>query len=420
MLLDGQLYRGAHGFGAEIGHFTVERDGPMCACGERGHWEAIASGTALGRMARELVAQGGGAAILAAAGGDASAVTGVHVEAAARAGDADARALLVQYADNVALGLAGLANMLDPELHRDRGRPRRARAAAVRAVARGVRAPRRRRGLPARDPDRARAARRARRARSARRCSRAELLDVSVRVGLTLPSFVDDPEIPIAVARAAEAAGLDGVFVFDHLWRGDPPNRRPALECFALLGAVAAETSRIHVGTLVARATLRPAGHARQLLPHRAARERRSAHRGDRRRRLAEPGRERGVRARVRHDGRSRRSRCTTRCARAGAATIRCGSAVAPRRCARSSRSPTAGTVGAGRPTRFAADSRARSRGRSPRHDHVGRPRADRRRRRGRARQGRGADPCRRRARRAVRRGWPTSSASSSSGAPNG
>jgi alkanesulfonate monooxygenase SsuD/methylene tetrahydromethanopterin reductase-like flavin-dependent oxidoreductase (luciferase family) len=80
-----------------------------------------------------------------------------------------------------------------------------------------------------------------------------------VRVGLTLPSFVDDPEIPIGVARAAEDAGLDAVFVFDHLWRGEPPDRRPALECFALLGAVAAETSRIRVGTLVARATLRPA-----------------------------------------------------------------------------------------------------------------------------------------------------------------
>ncbi len=82
---------------------------------------------------------------------------------------------------------------------------------------------------------------------------------MSVRVGLTLPSFVDDPETPITVARAAEAAGLDAVFVFDHLWRGDPPDRRPALECFALLGAVAAETTRMQVGTLVARATLRPA-----------------------------------------------------------------------------------------------------------------------------------------------------------------
>jgi len=116
LLLGGKLYRGARGFGAEIGHMTVERGGPLCACGEYGHWEAIASGTALGRMARELVSQGGGAKILAAAGNDRDAVAGAHVEEAARAGDADAIALMARYADNVALGLAGLANVLDPEL----------------------------------------------------------------------------------------------------------------------------------------------------------------------------------------------------------------------------------------------------------------------------------------------------------------
>ena len=115
MLLGGRMYRGAHNFGAEIGHFTVDRDGPMCACGERGHWEAIASGTALGRLARELIAAGGGAAIVAAAGGDGSAVSGIHVGIAAGRGDGDALAVLAQYADNVALGLAGLANILDPQ-----------------------------------------------------------------------------------------------------------------------------------------------------------------------------------------------------------------------------------------------------------------------------------------------------------------
>ena len=78
------------------------------------------------------------------------------------------------------------------------------------------------------------------------------------RLGLCLPSFVEDPAIPLAVARAAEDAGLDGVFVYDHVWREVPPPRRPALECFTLLGAVAMETSHIHVGTLVARASLRP------------------------------------------------------------------------------------------------------------------------------------------------------------------
>lgn len=80
-----------------------------------------------------------------------------------------------------------------------------------------------------------------------------------VRVAIALPSFVYDPEVPIAVARAAEAAGLDGVFAFDHLFREGPGGRRPALDCFTLLGAVASETERVSIGPLVARVTLRHA-----------------------------------------------------------------------------------------------------------------------------------------------------------------
>jgi len=49
----GEVLRGAHGFGAEIGHFQVDPHGPLCACGQRGHWEAVASGTALGALGRE-------------------------------------------------------------------------------------------------------------------------------------------------------------------------------------------------------------------------------------------------------------------------------------------------------------------------------------------------------------------------------
>ncbi len=116
LILNGAIYRGAHGFAAEIGHFTVDRRGPMCACGERGHWEAIASGTALGRMARELVEAGGGSAILRVAGGAVTDVDGPAVAAAAVAGDSEARELLKEYADNVAVGLVALANICDPEL----------------------------------------------------------------------------------------------------------------------------------------------------------------------------------------------------------------------------------------------------------------------------------------------------------------
>lgn len=79
------------------------------------------------------------------------------------------------------------------------------------------------------------------------------------RLGLTLPSFVRDPDEVFAVVHAAEAEGVDGVFVYDHIFRVTASGEhRPALEMTALLSAVAAESRRIAVGVLVSRASLRP------------------------------------------------------------------------------------------------------------------------------------------------------------------
>jgi len=72
-----------------------------------------------------------------------------------------------------------------------------------------------------------------------------------------LPQFGEDAEACIEVARQAEAAGLDGVFVFDHLWAIGRPDR-PALHGPSLLAALATETRRLRVGTLVARVGLVP------------------------------------------------------------------------------------------------------------------------------------------------------------------
>jgi alkanesulfonate monooxygenase SsuD/methylene tetrahydromethanopterin reductase-like flavin-dependent oxidoreductase (luciferase family) len=80
-----------------------------------------------------------------------------------------------------------------------------------------------------------------------------------IRLGLTLPSFRDRPDPALAVAQAADAAGLDAVFAYDHLFRRTADGaRRPAIELLALMGAVAASTRRVAVGSLVARASLRP------------------------------------------------------------------------------------------------------------------------------------------------------------------
>lgn len=78
-----------------------------------------------------------------------------------------------------------------------------------------------------------------------------------MRVGITLPQFHDDAEPAFDAARRAEDAGLDGVFVFDHLWPIGRPDR-PALHGPTLLGALAAETGSVAVGTLVARVGLVP------------------------------------------------------------------------------------------------------------------------------------------------------------------
>ncbi len=78
-----------------------------------------------------------------------------------------------------------------------------------------------------------------------------------MRVGVTLPQFRDEADSVLEAARRAEAVGLDGVFCFDHLWPMGRPDR-PALFSAPLLGAVVATTSRITVGSLVARVGLVP------------------------------------------------------------------------------------------------------------------------------------------------------------------
>ena len=85
-----------------------------------------------------------------------------------------------------------------------------------------------------------------------------------LRTGVVLPTFRDTPDDAFAAARAAVAAGVDGVFCYDHVWPlGEP--ERPALAPFPLLGALAGllapasgDGGGPFVGTLVARVGLVP------------------------------------------------------------------------------------------------------------------------------------------------------------------
>jgi alkanesulfonate monooxygenase SsuD/methylene tetrahydromethanopterin reductase-like flavin-dependent oxidoreductase (luciferase family) len=80
-----------------------------------------------------------------------------------------------------------------------------------------------------------------------------------VKLGLSLPMFTADVRRPLAAAARAAAAGYAGVFAPDHLFPPGAPGR-PSLEPYMVLAAVAALHRGLRVGTLVTRASLRPAG----------------------------------------------------------------------------------------------------------------------------------------------------------------
>ena len=115
MVARGRLNDGANGYAGEIGHMVVDPHGPRCPCGKRGCWERFASGSGLGWLAREAAQAGEAPRVVELAGGDPEGVRGEHVTRAATDGDAGALAIIGRFAWWVSLGLANLANVLDPE-----------------------------------------------------------------------------------------------------------------------------------------------------------------------------------------------------------------------------------------------------------------------------------------------------------------
>ncbi|HET6665196.1 MAG TPA: ROK family protein [Acidimicrobiales bacterium] len=116
IIADGELVRGAHGFGGEAGHVVVDPRGPRCPCGRRGCWERFASGSGLGWLGREAAEAGQFARGVELAGDVADNVRGEHVTQAAREGDEDAVEVMREFAGWVALGLGNLVTLLDCSL----------------------------------------------------------------------------------------------------------------------------------------------------------------------------------------------------------------------------------------------------------------------------------------------------------------
>lgn len=112
IVLDGRILEGRGGFAGELGHIIVHEGGRPCPCGNRGCLEAYASGTAIGLTARErLVDREITSTLREVVQLDGKAVTSAAVD-----GDAFARDVLREAGSWLGVGMASLANALDPEL----------------------------------------------------------------------------------------------------------------------------------------------------------------------------------------------------------------------------------------------------------------------------------------------------------------
>ncbi|SFB46528.1 glucokinase [Amycolatopsis marina] len=118
LMLDGTIFRGAHGVAPELGHLCMVPHGRPCPCGKDGCWERYCSGTALATTAIELLAQHPGRSTVLAreVAGDPGSVTGRRVAAAARDGDPIAQRAMAELARWLGEGLAMVADIYDPEV----------------------------------------------------------------------------------------------------------------------------------------------------------------------------------------------------------------------------------------------------------------------------------------------------------------
>lgn len=109
IVVDGKLYQGATGIGAEFGHMVIEPDGEPCRCGKRGCIEAYAADSGIMQQARKLLSKRRN-------GPDLDMLNIEEVTHMAMAGDNGLRSLFNRSGESLAQGIAGLIQIFNPEL----------------------------------------------------------------------------------------------------------------------------------------------------------------------------------------------------------------------------------------------------------------------------------------------------------------
>ena len=116
IILDGKLWHGAAGMGGEAGHITIDPEGPLCGCGNRGCLEVLASATAVASAGERLIKAGKAQGLAKLQTGRAS-LTALELAEAARCGDKDAISIYAGTGRALGIGLADLINVFNLPLY---------------------------------------------------------------------------------------------------------------------------------------------------------------------------------------------------------------------------------------------------------------------------------------------------------------
>ncbi|HEX73693.1 MAG TPA: ROK family protein [Dehalococcoidia bacterium] len=116
IIINGKLYSGQCGGAGEIGHMTIDVNGPRCNCGNIGCLEVLASGTAVAKEAIRRIRQGERSSINEMVGGKIEDITADKVGAAAQEGDSLALEIVSQAATYLGVGMVNLVNIFNPEM----------------------------------------------------------------------------------------------------------------------------------------------------------------------------------------------------------------------------------------------------------------------------------------------------------------
>jgi len=118
ILSGGRPVVGPDGVAGELGHMTVDVDGPTCGCGGVGHLEALASGTGIAANARAALDAGADAPILARMAAEIAPLplTAVHVSRAADLGDVAAGVIIERARRAVAVAVVSIVNVFGPDV----------------------------------------------------------------------------------------------------------------------------------------------------------------------------------------------------------------------------------------------------------------------------------------------------------------